>query len=261
MKFAIAIVIAGLSILAAAFGQAPAPPLGEALWREDLQFFAKEFGATAGQKDFSKLYPRFESELDALQADLSRLNDGEITLRLMRLVASANVAHTTVQTPNTFGFYRRLPITLYWFADGLAITAAAAEFSDAIGSRVLKMGSMTPEQLLSAMAPYISHENDVWLRERAPAFITTLAVLQHYNLIEQDGRVVFTLEKPGGGTSTLAVPVADPRTTKLTIADALHVPTVLSRSRPGQFYWFQYLDDAQTLYIQYNVCANDPKLP
>src|SRR5262245_11610173 len=138
MKFAIAIVIAGLSILTDALGQALAAPLGEALWREDLQFFAKEFGATPGQKDFSKLYPRFESDLDALQADLSRLNDGEITLRLMRLVASANVAHTTVRLPIPFASSRPFPLLLTCFPDVLASPAPAGDFPIPFGSPSLR---------------------------------------------------------------------------------------------------------------------------
>jgi hypothetical protein len=247
---------------AAALAQVPATPVDrDAHWRQDLKFFAAEFAR--GQKDFAKLYPRttFDAELAGLQADVSTLSDAEITLRLMRLVASANVAHTSVQFPTAFGFFRRLPITLYWYRDGLGVAGAAPEYAGAIGTQVLKIGTQTPEQLLAALAPYISHENDGWLRELAPAYLVTLAMAQHLGLAGSEGRVVFTLAKPDGVPFTLSMDVADPRMTQLTIAQAPHLPAPLFRSQLGRYYWRQYLADSQTLYIQYSRCRSDPKFP
>jgi C-terminal processing protease CtpA/Prc len=41
--------------------------------------------------------------------------------------------------------------------------------------------------------------------------------------------------------------------------DALHISAPLFRRRPATYYWYQYMADSQTLYIQYNRCENDPK--
>jgi hypothetical protein len=41
--------------------------------------------------------------------------------------------------------------------------------------------------------------------------------------------------------------------------EAHNVPAPLFRSHPKQDYWHQYLEETGTLFIQYNVCANDPK--
>jgi hypothetical protein len=179
----------------------------------------------------------------------------------MRLVASANVAHNLVQTPIGMGFFSRLPLTFYWYPDGLAVTGAAPEYSAALGTHVLTIGGMKPEQLLLDLAPYISHENDVWLRNQAPDFITPRAVLQHFEMIGSDGRVLLNLEKPGEAPFTLSVALADPRVKKIPFTEVLNVPTPFFRSHPGKYYWHEYLPDSQTLYIQYNSCQNDPKQP
>jgi hypothetical protein len=107
----------------------------------------------------------------------------------------------------------------------------------------------------------ISHENDAWLRLQAPEFIRWRAVLEHLELIGPDGCVDVTLEKPGEAPFTLSVKPDDPRVATPHYTQVLRPPTPLYRSRPGPDYWFQYLADSQTLYIQYNVCRNDPKLP
>jgi C-terminal processing protease CtpA/Prc len=38
----------------------------------------------------------------------------------------------------------------------------------------------------------------------------------------------------------------------------LHLPKLFYRKQPGAFYWHEYLPETQTLYIQYNKCANAP---
>jgi hypothetical protein len=266
--------VLGQSLLA----QSPPAPLGEAAWREDLKFFVAHFGAsgiairsgiaTRGEKDFAKLYPpaAFDAAIEALDADLGRLSDEEITLRLMRIVASGNVGHTTVNQPLNLGFFRRLPITIFWYADGPAVIGAAQEYSSAVGARLLRIGPMTPEEALAAVAPYISHENDIWLRMIAPGYLVTRAMVEHLGLLGPgllgpDRRVELTLQKPGGEPFKLAVALDDPRVAKLTLADVLHVATPLYRSQPNSWYWYRYLEDSQTFYIQYNRCQNDTKLP
>jgi len=47
---------------------------------------------------------------------------------------------------------------------------------------------------------------------------------------------------------------------RISIYEGLHVPIPLYRKRLDSYYWYEYLEDSQALYIQYNRCANDPKL-
>jgi len=244
----ILLLASGLSIAALAQDQT-APAEREAHWRQDLQFFAAGLGAsghsvdfhsgisTRGQIDFAKLYPkgRFDAAIEALEADIPRVSDAEMVLGLMRLVASANVAHNSVVMPLSMGFFARLPLTFHWFPDGLAVIGASPEYSAALGTRVLRIGSMTPEQLLPAIAPYIAHENEVWLREQAVGFLRPQAVLQHFGLLDQDGRVALSLEKPGEPPFTLSVTPGDPRVTRIPMAEGLHTPVPLFRSQPGNF--------------------------
>jgi len=239
------------------WAQAPNAPLSETAWRYDLTTFSAQF--MRGQKDFPKLYQSdgFFASIRNLEERLGTISDGEVALDLMRIVAAGRVAHTHVQIPNTMGFFRKLPVTLYWYPDGLAVTKAAAEYADAIGARVVSIGAMTPDQILAAVSPYISHENDVWLRETAPDLLVRLATLQHLKLTDAGGRVVFTLAKAGGEPFTMSVGVTDPRTAQM----GMTAPAPLYRSRPGSYYWFQYLEESRAMYVQYNRCEEDPQMP
>jgi len=230
-----------------------------AAWQEDLSFFAAHFAS--GHIDFSKLYnqTQFNNEIAALRADAARLSDAEITLRLMKLVASANVGHTHVNMP-LFKPFHRLPLELKWYSDELAIVGAAPEYSSAIGARVLHVGKMTPEQLLAAVAPYISHETEAALRDESPGYLTLLELLEQSGVASVENRVEFNLARPGTEPVTMAVEPRSPVAWKIeNMYDVLHVPQALYRKEPLSYYWYEYLPDSRALYIQYNRCDNDSK--
>lgn len=233
------------------------PRLSATQWQEDLSIFERRFAS--GQKDFEKLYPQnsFNEQLNSLRKDGAQLSYGEFTLRLMKLVASAHVGHTRVAPPPRF---HRLPLRFYWYSDGLAVISAAQEYADVLGTRVLSIGTMTPEQMETVMAPYISFENDSWLHQQSAEEMCLAELLHHLNLDDADGRVHVTLSKPGGRPFTLAVTPRSEAMTLLNAVDKLPIPAPLYRKHPDSYYWYEYLPESQTLYIQYNRCQNDPKL-
>ena len=236
-------------------------------WHQDFEALSAGLKATGfriaggiasrGQKDFALLYPNFDREIQSIEADVPHLTDAEVLLRLMHLMASAHVAHNTIQTPAGMGFLNRLPVDFVWFPDGFAVFAATSEHKDALGARVVKIGDLTPESLLSQLEPYISYENTAELHRGATELMNARGVLEHLNLIGDDGSVSLQLEKPDGQLLKLALPLADARVQKTNLAEGLPMP--LYRSHPGVYYWHQYLEDSQSLFISYNRCANDPK--
>lgn len=233
----------------------------EPRWQQDLDYFANRF--PQDEKDFPKLYPKqeFQSQLATIRQSVPKASDAEIVLDLMRLVASAHVAHTRVEPP--YGhIIHFLPLSMHWYSDGLAITAADDAYKDTLGTRVVRIGTMTPQQLEMAVAPYISFEMDASLHVRSPWFMTMIELLQHLGLTETDGSVEFRLSGPDGTESTkkISPPAAGHAARQIGMYQALHLPVPLSRKQPGKYYWYEYLSDSQTLYIQYNACVNDPKL-
>jgi hypothetical protein len=227
-------------------------------WPEDLAFLEAEF--SGHEKDFTKLYPHFHEEMGALRGEIGKLGDSEIVLRLMKMVASANVGHNIVYLPaRALGFYP-IPFMLAWYSDGLVVGAAPSTYAAAEGTHVQRIGSMTPEQALAAVAPFISHENDASLRVQSTRFLQMVSVLRQIGAADSSGNVTFTLVKPGGEPFTLTVGAAEPGMKRISMFDALHVSLPLYRKQPDRFYWYEYLADSQALYIQYNRCANDPKL-
>jgi hypothetical protein len=156
------------------FGQTndPAAASRASRWQEDLDFF--ETNLPPKQIAFYQLMPRkkFEHAIANLKSSVPRFSDQEIVFRLVRLIASLGVAHSGVLLRGTGPVaFHAYPLVFHWFSDGLAIVAAAPEYQAAIGTRVLRIGTQTPEQLETNLAPYISHENKIWLREQSGQFM------------------------------------------------------------------------------------------
>src|ERR1051326_820448 len=145
--------------------------------------------------DFDKLYPHFQADIDALSGGIPQLSDGEIVLRLMRIIARAKVDHNQVDDPIALGFFARLPLTFEWFAEGLAVVNASKEYEAALGALVLKIGEKTPEQVLTDLTPYISHENDFGLRKRSPPLLRCRIILEEIGVVNSDGLVALTLQR------------------------------------------------------------------
>jgi hypothetical protein len=237
----------------------PAERAGQ--WQQDLQFFAERFPAS--QKDFGKLYDRaaFDAEVASLKAGAGTLSDAVIALRLMKLVASAKVAHTYVAAP-PYRLFRRLPLTFTWYADGLAVTGAPPPYAAALGARVVRIGAMTPDQVLASAAPYLSHETEGGLRTQTAQQLTSLELLQQAGAAGAGEAAEFTLARPGAEAFTLTVQPADPRTAGLqNMFDALHLPVPLYRKNPERYYWYEYLAESKALYIQYDRCQNQEGAP
>jgi len=265
LTFGVVIAASGLAISQAKLEpRQAASSTREQDWRDDLAFFAREFPAR--QIDFAKLYPRemFTRELEAITQSIPTRSDAEIVLGLMRLVASAHVGHTRIQWPTDGPLaFHGLPLGLQWYDDGLAVTAATEPYRDALGLRVVSFGSMTPDEIQSAIAPYLSYEHDGWLRHQSQSLMLMEEMLRALSLVDSDGRVAITLAKPDGSRLTVRVapmPLQD-RPPLVTAIAAFGIPLGPARIQPARYYRYEILPGTKTLFIRYNVCADDPKQP
>ena len=265
MRLRAAILVA-LILPAALVAQSPSAPVAPAdrvsAWREDLATFVRDFPTS--QYEFDKLYPRarFDEAMHALTSDLPNTSDADIVLGLMRFVSSAHVGHTGVRIPlDGWLTFHRLPITVQWFSDGLAVTATSDEYRGALGLRVTRIGTLTPELLESAVATYISYERDSWLRLQSQTFMMIEEVLRAIGQVEADGRVTLTLARPDGSPLTVRVAAMKWRdaTTTVNVLTALNLPLGPTRVDPARYYRWEILPGTKVLYVRYSRCADDPQ--
>jgi hypothetical protein len=246
-----------------------------ARWNHDIDVFVQAFSArdssvdviggnsSRGQLNFEKLYPPkiFTAQVSALRQSVLVRSDAEIVLELASIVSSAHVAHSSVEIPSSMGFENTLPVQFRWFSDGMIVWLATPAYKQIIGLRVARVGSMTPEDLEKAVAPFVSYENEAWLRWSAPGMMTLRPVLDALHLIDADGCVTLTLDRSGDTQLEVKLPFIDNPKPWIGVFEALRTPMPRSFRQRSRNYWYSFLDDSQTAYINYGLCAEDPKLP
>lgn len=236
---------------------------GSEKWRQDLQYFATQL-PLLHVNAFSKISrAQFDQAVADLDRDIPALQDHEIVVRLMRIVAMIGDSHTTLRTEGSTQQFRLYPLSLYWFSDGLYATRAASAYQQVLGMRLVRIGMTDVQLAYAAVGDLIPHENEPWLKALSPAQLVSPEVLQSLRILPdlRSGSFVFRNGTGQEFTVNIASVAAMDQINWVTVPDPTQVPLPLYRTHPDLNYWFDYLDASHTLYLQYNVCQNRQDLP
>ncbi|HLO99414.1 MAG TPA: S41 family peptidase [Fimbriimonas sp.] len=189
-----------------------------------------------------------------IRSKISKLSDDQIKVELFRYVASFGDGHTRIQIPNV----RRPRIQLFWFPDGIRVTAAAPEHKELVGSKVLAVESAPINELITKVEPLISHENPQGIKANTPNIITNPAILNGLGYKASIDEIKVRFERADGTTAVSTLPLSPsfvPQPDWTTIS-ADNQPLCLQNRTKN--VWFKHLPDLKAMYIAYNSVQNTP---
>jgi hypothetical protein len=243
-------------------------------WREDLRYLAEEMPKRHRNLFHTMTREQFAAAVKTLDERIPGLTRNQIIVEFTRLVAMVEDGHTSIAglgSDPKIGF-RSYPLTLYYFKDGLFVVAAPPEHAAALGARVLKVGNATADEAYNAVKGLVFHDqkNEFGIKASAPFVLTTPEVLHAIGLVEDMDRAQFVLEK-GGKQMTLelkpAVRSSQPLHSMwdymkppgwLDAREGAAAPPPLSLKNVKDLFWFEYLPDSKTVYMQFNGVADKP---
>lgn len=232
-------------------------------WRKDLKVLRKNLPGMHPNLFFKLTPDAFNQAVDELDSAIPSLQDHEIIVGMTRIVAMVGDSHTRLDWEQTATAFRAFPLRLWWFSDGLYVTATTADYQRALGAKLVRIGDADIEQAFAAVSSLIPHENEQWLKARSPDYLVVPEILNALKILPDMERGHFVFEEAGGGQFAIdfaplakGTPIA-----WLQWPDASVVTTPLYRKKPGDYYWFEYLADSQTFYLKYNLCAEMATLP
>jgi len=179
-------------------------------------------------------------------------------MELFRLNALPNDAHTI-----PFIFFpcfdlHDFPIKIYKFNDGWYIIDAARAYSDIVGTKILKVGSTSIEDLFQKFIPYISAENEYAQLERFTYIGLMPEWLKSQGVIDNLKKAQFTLEKVNGEQLVKNIKaVRFPFKfywSFMRSVDNRTSPAIINPRKDS--YWFEYLEKSKTIYFQFNEVQN-----
>ena len=156
--------------LVASLAAGPADSLTAVEWRSDLHQLVAEL-----ERWHPNLYhwvskAAFDSAVAALDARIPALTGEQIVVELARLVASIGDGHTyfAPTQPSSGVKFGSYPVAYQRFSEELYVQATDSAGAALLGGRVTRIGRLTADQALAAVAPLVSQENAMWVRRWSP---------------------------------------------------------------------------------------------
>lgn len=248
-------------------------------WRKDLKELAEKLSQNHRAPFHALSKGDFEKAVASLDRRIPDLADHQVIVEMARIVAMIGDGHTRLALPLSAGneavqthkptpapaekalLFRRLPIGLYLFKDGLFVERTTSEFRHLLGARVLRVGRTPAEQALEAVRGIVSRDNEMGFKSAAPFLLGLSEVLHAVGLTESVDKARFVfLDRAGQELSVELFPLSpgtEPIWVYLREVDSSPLPHWLKN--PKQAFWFEYLKDSGTLYVQINEIGRSEK--
>jgi len=244
--------------------QAPSAPVDLArlttkAWAEDLGLLAAYLPQVHVNAYHTVSAEEWQATVDEVAAGLPEWNGLEASLALARLVARVGDAHTGLNWREIPGF-ASFPIRLEFFADGLFVTAVDERWADALGLKVVKIGSQPTDDALAAVARLFAAENDSWVHAQARSMLSIPKLLAILGVVPSSERLPIVVEVSPGEEFAFEIE-AQGDGTLLRVPDPNYDTVPLWRTRTSKYYWFTALPDDGAVYFAYNSCQEDPASP
>jgi hypothetical protein len=197
----------------------------------------------------------FNAKADALSRQIPSLSDAEIRTGFQALVSSINDPHTYVGWPSPNPF-RYLPLTFYWYDEGIYITGAPAPYRNLLGGRLVSIGNVGVDEAVQRLTPLVAHDNDQWLKAMIPSnYFTNTDFLFGTGITDSTDAAQIQVAMPSGDVVTANVPAGSAGVR----SDVYQGALPLYRQHPNWNYWAATVDNGATVYFQYNSCVEDPR--
>ncbi len=111
-------------------------------WREDLRFLAAQMRLKHKSLFHTMTEAEFNQAVEKLDADIPQLNEDQIFIRFLQIMAMVQDGHSGFDTrpippPD---LKDRIPVRFVRYADGIYVRAAAQEYADMVAGKVVKFG-------------------------------------------------------------------------------------------------------------------------
>tara|TARA_R110000868_G_scaffold304437_3_gene564985 strand:- start:5776 stop:7476 length:1701 start_codon:yes stop_codon:yes gene_type:complete len=236
-------------------------------WSEDIQFLKTRF-ETTHYNLFSLIdRPSWDNKFDHLTSNIDLLEDYEIVVKLMQIVASIEAGHSYVIPPFSGEYqFHQLPIQLSEFDDGIYIKQVDENNADIVGYELLSINGHKLSSVIDSVQKVANPENAIMKRSTSLFYLTLTEVLAAYDLANELDSIKLTLRKKDGviiEKTLKSVPfspeIVSTRSTLngwVSMNDKSTFPLPLYLKYPKKAHWFEYVPETGILYAQLNEIRN-----
>ena len=219
-------------------------------WREDISFMASSI-REHHPNPFKYISEKsFQNQIDSLQESIPHMKDHEVIVKMARIVALLNDGHTQLQF---FQFFTgQYPLSFIVFKDGIFVSKAPVALKGVLGKRLIKIGGVSAQSSFQKVATIPPHDNQQTLKSWVPSILTIPEILEALDITPDRDRARFVFTDNNDQEFILdLVPLPfEEKINWISKPSADNLPLHLTNLKMN--YWHKYLEDEQTLYVQYN---------
>ena len=238
-------------------------------WAEDLEELYELLKNEHRDLFFKTDASIFEAEFQRIKGMIPQWSDHKIIAAFARLAALANDGHTRLTLPLQEGIglsqahtktpmpsndqlvFRHLPLEFYWFDDGVYVLKAIPSMQEHIGKKLLRINKTPIDKALEAVKGLCHFDNEYGYRLIAPARLSILEILMALDIVGESEEVKLHLES-SSGEEDLSIRALERFTEERLRGMNLGEAAVLSRQKNEQYYWYEYLEAENAIYLQIN---------
>lgn len=230
-----------------AHGEVSLPAMTVEKWQTDLTFLANEI-ATKHRDPFHFLTKaEFDQAVSNLRQRIPSMKDYEVVAGLQHLAALIGDGHTFLDTT---GLYEAFPLEVFWFGSDLRVIGAAPEYREALGARIVSIGSVSIEEAQKRIQKLIPQaENQWYVLNSSAKQLMSVEPLAALGVLPDLGPADFTFEDDSRRRFKLQiqpVPAGANKSGKVGIE-----PVPLPYQHQEDAFWFTYLAESQTVYVDF----------
>ena len=230
-----------------ASAQASIPSLSAEQWRHDLRDFVNVITTKHADPYHFTSKAQFDEAVSELQKRIPSMSDVQIVVGFQHLAALIGDGHTFVDTS---GLYKKFPLEVYWFGGDLRVIRAAPEYQQALGAKVVAIGSVPIQTVQKRIQGLIPQGENQWhVLDQSQSLLMESEPLAALGVLPQAGAANFTFEDQAGRRFKLRVEPIAPGTANP--AEIAKEPVPLPYQHPRDPLWFTYLADSKTVYADW----------
>ena len=235
---------------------APRPTKKE--WIEDVRFLKNQM--VEKHSDISAMISieELNDTVKAIEKRILNLSDSKILMELFKLSSMPNDAHTFPFIMFPCFDLHTFPIQVYDFNEGWVIIDAGRKYKDLIGSKIIKVGSKSIEDIYKTYPLFLAAESEYAYKARFPYMCFMAEWLAYYNIIEDIHKADFTLLKLNGEEIIVSIPSIEfyPHFLWSSVFPVENNTNPAFVNPREDNYRFELNKETGTLYVQFNICEN-----
>lgn len=245
---------------------------GKIDWQSDLAFLERELPKSHLNAFHTMTPAQFHQMVKELAARSAKATDRQMLAGLMQITAAIGDSHSGLHSIPAKLRFSIVPINLYVFADGLGVIAAAPEYRDIVGGRVISINGHASADIVRHMKLLTEGTNDSTRSAFVPTRLIRPELLfyegfaatpdQYEIVVEKDGatlrrKLTVLGRKPDGSPITGGFSIQPlPAATSDWLSAAPELRPLWLQGITRRF-WYTEIPDQNALYVQDNLVLNE----